>query len=78
MQRDHILKVEFWPLDPNLQGQGEGVCSKIPVCRPLPEGMGGGGLQQNMRYHVAAFMIPFNLICNMTMFWKSWILNFWA
>ena len=26
---------------------------------------------------VAAFAIPFNLIWNMTMFWKSWILTFW-
>ena len=29
-------------------------------------------------YHVAAFEILFNLICNMTMFWKSWILTFWS
>ena len=24
-----------------------------------------------------AFMIPFNLLCNMTMFWKTWIMTFW-
>ena len=30
----------------------------------LTLGMGGGGVfGQNMCYHVAAFMIPFNLIC---------------
>ena len=28
-------------------------------------------------YHVAAFLIPFNLICNMTMFGKGWILTVW-
>ena len=33
-------------------------------------GSGGGGLQQN-------FVIPFNLICTMTMFWKSWFLTYW-
>ena len=37
--------------------------------------MGGGGggeggvCRQNICYHVAAYLIPFNLICNMTMFW---------
>ena len=31
-------------------------------------GGGGGVCEQNICYHVAAFMIPFNLICNMTMF----------
>ena len=29
---------------------------------------GGGGHGQNICYHVAAFVIPFNLICTMTMF----------
>ena len=29
---------------------------------------------QNICYHVVAFVIIINLICNMTMFWKSWIL----
>ena len=32
---------------------------------PSP-GIGVGG--QNIRYHVAAFVIPFNLICKMTLF----------
>ena len=32
-------------------------------------GHGGGGVcRQNICYHVAAYLIPFNLICNMTMF----------
>ena len=35
-----------------------------------------GGLRANICYHVAAFMIPFNLICNMTMFRKSWLLTY--
>ena len=38
---------------------------------------GGGGYGQNIWYRVTAFAIAFNLICNMTMFWKSWILEFW-
>ena len=42
-----------------------------------PEGSGGGVCWQNICYHVDAFVIPFNLICNMTIFWKSWILTCW-
>ena len=38
---------------------------------------GEGGCGQNICYHVTAFVIAFNFICNMTMFWKSWILTFW-
>ena len=33
-------------------------------------------VSQNICYHVAAFVILFNLICNMTMFWKSRIIPF--
>ena len=52
-------KVEFRPIDPTPRVE-MGV--KGEVCR------------QNICDHVAAFQIPFhNLICNMTMFWKSWI-----
>ena len=40
-------------------------------------GGGGGGCGQNKCYHVAAVVISFNLICKMTVFWKSWILTFW-
>ena len=32
---------------------------------------------QNICYQIAAFIFPFNLICNMIMFWKSWILTVW-
>ena len=38
---------------------------------PLRVGVCG----QNICYHVAAFMIPFKLICNIITFWKSWILT---
>ena len=37
---------------------------------------GGGVCWQNIPYYVAACVIPFNLICNMTIFWRSWILSF--
>ena len=37
---------------------------------------GEGVCGQNMYYHIAAFVIPFFMICNITMFWKSWILTF--
>ena len=43
-------------------------------------GVGGQVCWQNISYHVAAFVIPFNLICSMTMFWRTWkfwILSFW-
>ena len=33
-----------------------------------PFGAGGGGGGQNVCYHAAAFVIPFNLICNMPLF----------
>ena len=42
---------------------------------PSP-GSGGRGLQAKIWYHVAAFVILFNLICNMTMFPKGGILNY--
>ena len=45
---------------------------------PRVRGRGWAGLGgQNICYHVAAFMFPFNVICNMIMFQKSWILTFW-
>ena len=37
---------------------------------PSP-GWRGGVCGQNICYNVAAFLIPFNLICNMTVFLKS-------
>ena len=41
-------------------------------------GWGWAGLcGQNICYHVAAFVFPFNVICNMIMFQESWILTFW-
>ena len=45
---------------------------------PRVRGWGWAGLRgQSICYHVAAFMFPFNVICNMIMFWKSWIFTFW-
>ena len=58
MQHDHVLKVEFWPIDPIPRVQG--VCG------------------QNICYHVAAFFILFNLISNMTMYWKNWFFTYWS
>ena len=45
-------------------------CSEKLIFQPFdPQGRGGGGIcGGNICYHVAAFVIPFNLICNMTMF----------
>ena len=43
----------------------------------VAEGGGWGVCGQNICYYVAAFVIPFNLICDMTIIWKSWILTFW-
>ena len=37
-------------------------------------GMGPGKIVATMLLH---FVIPFNLICNMTMLWKGWILTYW-
>ena len=33
-----------------------------------PQHRRGGGMLANICYHVAAFLIPFSLICNMTLF----------
>ena len=33
--------------------------------------------EQNVSYHVAAFVILFNLIYNITVFWKKWIFTYW-
>ena len=45
---------------------------------PRVRGWGWAELRgQNICYHVAAFMFPFSVICNMIMFWKNWILTFW-
>ena len=43
----------------------------------LSPGSGVWVCEQNGCYLLAAFVIPFSLICNMSMLWKSWILNFW-
>ena len=53
MQHDHVLKMlNFAPQGPWGEGGREG-------------GGGGGGLRAKyLRYNVAAFVIPFNLICN--------------
>ena len=55
-------KVEFWPIDPMPR---VGVGSRVGVW------------EQNICYRASAFIIPFNLICNMTLFWKNWILTLW-
>ena len=53
----------------------------IPYPKSKGWGWGGDGgkgiCEQSICYHVAAFMILFNVICNMTMFWKSWIMTYW-
>ena len=63
-------KVEFWHFvwpQPQVQ-----------VCVYGGGGGGGGGVcGQNICYHVAESLILLNLICNLTMFWKSWILTYW-
>ena len=57
MQHDHVLKkLNFDDLLTPCQGGGGGGGGGLGVCR------------QNIFYHVAAFLIPFNLICNITMF----------
>ena len=52
MQHDHVLKKLHY--DPLALTTGSS--GWVGVCR------------QNICYHVAAFVIPFNLICNMAMF----------
>ena len=41
---------------------------------PIPK-VGDGICGQTICNHYAAFLIPFNLVCNMIMSWKCWILN---
>ena len=60
MQHDHVLKklnFDLWfkhILLPNIYSPGPGEV--------------GGGCGQNICYHFAAFVIPLNLTCNITMF----------
>ena len=51
-------------------------CEKVLTYWPYPRRM-GGSVGKNICYHVDAFLILFNLIRNMTIFWRSWILSFW-
>ena len=52
---------------PYLKGGGYGVCvGSMYVCV-----WGGGGVRENVCYHIAAFVIPFNLLHNMTIVWKK-------
>ena len=44
---------------------------------PIPRDTGRGVCGQHICYNDAAYLIPFNLMCNMAMFWKSWILTHW-
>ena len=71
-------KVVFWLLTPTSGSTFGGVCRQN-ICYhvdPIPRvGRGICGLKSC--YHAAAFMIPFDLICNMTMFWFCWSLTFW-
>ena len=60
MQHDHVLKMlKFDLLNPPPGSWGE---------------VGGVSVGKKICYHVAAFIIPLNLICKMTMLWR--ILNF--
>ena len=71
MQHDTVLseKELFWSFDPT---------RKSWILTFWPLGLGGRGVwRQNIFDHVAAFLIPLYLICNMTMFWGSGILTFW-
>ena len=56
MQHDHVLKKMIFDLLTTTHGSGDG-------------GRGWLGVWgQNICYHFSAFAIPFNLICNMTLF----------
>ena len=48
-------------------GGGVNICLHDALCS-CPFKLFGGDVPVKYCYHVAAFMIPFNLICNMTMF----------
>ena len=65
----YLIWYEIWPCSEKVEF--------LPF-DPRVIGWGWAGLHgQNICYHVAAFMFPFILICNMIMFQKSWILTFW-
>ena len=55
MNHDHALKKLNLDLGLLTQSPGSG-------------GGGGGGLRANICYHVDAYVNPFNLMCNMTIF----------
>ena len=75
MQHDHVLKKLNFDLliRPPGSERGKGLQVKYLLrCCCIPD-----SLKFDMQHDQApAFMIPFNLICNITMFWKSWIFTF--
>ena len=64
--RFHINSYATWPCSETVE---------FWAFDPIPQDR--GIFRKYICYHVAAFVIPFNLICIMTMFWKSWALTFW-
>ena len=53
--------------DSHFDMQHDHVLKKWILTPPLRVGVRGGIYWQNVRYHDDAFVIPLNLICNMTM-----------
>ena len=60
----HLIRYATWP------------CSEKVEFWLGSWGKGEGACGQNICYHIAAFLIPFNFICNMTIFWK-WNFHLW-
>ena len=93
MQYDHFLKkVEFWHIYPVPSGQNSfynAAAFAIPfnlICNmavfsppqsPRVVGEGGGDAGKSFATMLLHFVMPFNLTCSITMFWKSWISAYW-
>ena len=62
----HLIWYATWP------------CSEKVELWPFDStpGFGVGGCRHNTCYHFSAFVIPSNMICNMTIFWKK--VEFWS
>ena len=89
MQHDHVLAFDILTGPPAL-GEGGDLRANylLPCCcnswfhsispiDPIPRVLGERFCEQNICCHVAAFVILFNLICTMTISWKSWTLTYW-
>ena len=89
MQHDHNQYCFTFQSNPQVEGLcKERICAYMVLYAPFPliwyatwpfseKNILTFNPHPRTEYMLACCFIPYNLLCNMTMFWKSWILTFW-